>query len=451
MGLKQSRYNLFFDGDRGARLAFNSMTAALAEIEPEKWPVIQAFLDNPNREPLNETEKELLEQLKYGGFLIDQDFDEIAYLKVMNRMTRFSKDSLGLTICPTLNCNFSCFYCYETHPKGVMSKRVQDKLTDFAKERLESAKSFQVTWYGGEPLLAFRVIENLSERFIELCDQKGITYSAYLVTNGYLLSPDKAKRLSELRVQGAQVTLDGPADVHDKRRVLTDGGPTFWRILENVKSATALMRIDLRVNVDKRNMHELNQLLDLLKNKFPDKKMRIYYSKTTPYSLVCGEIESFCMDKAEFEEFYMRSLKTLIERGFDAWKKPTRRANVCTADCLNAFVVLPDGKLYKCWLDTGTIEESFLGTIFDEEPNRNYQKWLALDPFESPDCAKCKMLPICMGGCPAASMKKLPTLEGRVCEFYREEDLIRHLKIFIRHGVSLEPEKAQQKPKGGVL
>ncbi len=76
MGLKQSRYNFFFDGNEGAKLAFNSMTAALAEIEPEKWPVIQKFLENPNQEPENETEKELLEQLKYGGFLIDEEFGE---------------------------------------------------------------------------------------------------------------------------------------------------------------------------------------------------------------------------------------------------------------------------------------------------------------------------------------------------------------------------------------
>ncbi|MEO0181755.1 MAG: radical SAM protein [candidate division WOR-3 bacterium] len=434
MGLKQSRYNFFFDGDGGAKLAFNSMTAALAEIEPDKWPIIQKLLDDPNRAPLNETEKELLEQLKYGGFLIDEDFDEIAYLKVMNRMARFSRDSLGLTICPTLNCNFRCFYCYETHPQGVMSKEVQDKLVEFAKERLEGSKSFQVTWYGGEPLLAFDVIENLSERFIEYCDEKGIDYSAFIVTNGYLLTPDKAKRLADLRVSGAQITLDGPPEVHDKRRVLANGGPTFWRIMENLKSALGFIpNITIRINVDRENRDRALELLDVLEREGLKDRLIVSIGRVHRISNVCNDmVEEISYNKEEYREILLELREEGYKRGFGLWQRPKSRDVFCAAERINFFLVDCEGRLFKCWTEID--DNKPVGNVWPER-KRDFSresKWLLHEPFENPTCLGCRLLPICMGGCPYQAMRdqKLP------CEYTGSDELQKHLVMSYssRHG-----------------
>ena len=438
MGLKPSRYNFFFDGEGGAILAFNSMTAALAKIEPEKWSIIQAFLENPNRLPENKTEKELLEQLKYGGFLIDEDFDELAHLKVTNRMTRFSRDLLSITIAPTMKCNFACFYCYEVKSMGSMPEEIQKSLLDFVKERLPGTRKLEVNWYGGEPLLALNIIESLSKVFIELCDNKGVNYFSHLVTNGYLLTPENAQRLSDLKVLSAQVTLDGPPDIHDKRRVLSNGGPTFWKILENIKLASDLMKIHLRVTVDKTNIGETGRLLDILEKEGIREKISIYYSRTTPYSDVCADAENICIPKDEFDTENLRSLKELLTRGFRAWQKPRRRANACNADALNAFLILPNGDIHKCWIGTGTMEESLVGSVFDGEFNHNLVKWLSLDVFEEKQYVDCKILPLCMGGCPAVSLRKLPGLTRRLCEFHNEETLLEHMKLFVEYGVPLK-------------
>ncbi|MEO0212206.1 MAG: radical SAM protein [candidate division WOR-3 bacterium] len=429
MGLKQSRYNFFFDGDGGAKLAFNSMTAALAEIEPDKWPIIQKLLDDPNRAPLNETEKELLEQLKYGGFLIDEDFDEIAYLKVMNRMARFSRDSLGLTICPTLNCNFRCFYCYETHPQGVMSKEVQDKLVDFAKERLEGSKSFQVTWYGGEPLLAFDVIENLSERFIEYCDERGIDYSAFIVTNGYLLTPDKAKRLAELRVSGAQITLDGPPEVHDKRRVLANGGPTFWRIMENLKSALGFIpNITIRINVDKENRPGAVQLLEILENEGLKRKVEVNFAKTDSMNPVYVDEKGTCFNRIEYEEEMISFLTQAHERGWPLWSPVSPRISMCQSIMTNSNVVTPEGRLFKCWVEEFESPNAHIGSLWEENPmNSNLLKWNAWDPFEDTECRECRFLPLCMGGCTYRALHK-----EKACE-WTPESLEKGVKAFCKH------------------
>lgn len=57
---------------------------------------------------------------------LDRAFYEDALLK--RRLTVFRDPSYRLTINPTLNCNFSCWYCYETHNKKYMSNEVKQRI-----------------------------------------------------------------------------------------------------------------------------------------------------------------------------------------------------------------------------------------------------------------------------------------------------------------------------------
>lgn len=46
-----------------------------------------------------------------------------------------------------------------------MSRDVQEKVVELVKARAESVMRLSVTWYGGEPLLALDIIENLTNKF----------------------------------------------------------------------------------------------------------------------------------------------------------------------------------------------------------------------------------------------------------------------------------------------
>ena len=69
------------------------------------------------------------------GFLVD--YDEHAYLRNRVRLKCGDTHALRLTICPTLQCNFACPYCYETARGGRMSEQVQDGLVSFVEGTLE--------------------------------------------------------------------------------------------------------------------------------------------------------------------------------------------------------------------------------------------------------------------------------------------------------------------------
>ena len=71
------------------------------------------------------------------------------------------------------------------------------------------SSSFNIT--GGEPFLRqdlFPVLEELADKRID----------AYLLSNGTLITKDKAEVLSRLGVKGVQVSIEGPEEIHDAIR-----------------------------------------------------------------------------------------------------------------------------------------------------------------------------------------------------------------------------------------
>ena len=106
----------------------------------------------------------ILERFKKSGFIAN--YDELEALKAMGRLASRGGNSVLLTICPTMNCNFACTYCFERHRPGIMTEQVQADVAVLAEKMIDasSAKELSVTWFGGEPLLAMNVITALTEK-----------------------------------------------------------------------------------------------------------------------------------------------------------------------------------------------------------------------------------------------------------------------------------------------
>lgn len=57
-----------------------------------------------------------------------------------------------------------------------------------------------------------------------------LDYQADRITNGYLLTEKVVAMLPSLSISSLQITIDGMKAVHDSRRCLKLGAPTFDRI-----------------------------------------------------------------------------------------------------------------------------------------------------------------------------------------------------------------------------
>lgn len=261
--MKISLYNYSTHLPDGTLLLFNFYTLTLIALDREEAEIAKTLLNEPDKDLKKGEPSGLKNLLMDKGFILEDGLDELALLKVFHRASRFQRKNLGLTIIPTLGCNFSCIYCYETGKTRVMTKDIQDALIGFVEDRIHQGGSLSVTWFGGEPLLRMEVISRLSAEFMKLCECNDVKYSARIITNGYLLDADNTTKLIRAKVKEAQVTLDGPKEVHDRRRPLKEGGATFDTILDNVKHASKKMFISLRMNIDHTNRGRIAEMLDI--------------------------------------------------------------------------------------------------------------------------------------------------------------------------------------------
>jgi len=422
--LKASEYNHFVPTQEGRILAFNALSCGLGQMNKQSYGIYQKIV-NGEITDYTQVPQDLFKKLTQGNFLIPETRDEIQKLKANHYMTRFSNQGFGLTIIPTLECNFACDYCFEPgNPqdertmKEPMNTEVQDRIIEFVKSRLLDGSFFTVSWYGGEPLLCIDIIESLTESFKKICEEKKARYSAGIITNGFLLTPDTLNKLLKLNISFAQITIDGPEEIHNLRRPLLRKGPTYKTIIENIISISENVPffVSIRVNLDQRNReHILELLLDLkTKNLHDRKNISIYFSPVSAFTYSCKDVVEHCMFTKEFALKEVELFKEAMKLGFKIKSYPASQIASCGAIRPNSFVVEPDGTLQSCWNTVGR-KDTKIGSINGSsiEVNDNYDKWLSWSPFDKKGCNNCTILPLCMGGCPYKSLYKSELLPSK--------------------------------------
>ncbi|MCS7197677.1 MAG: radical SAM protein [Candidatus Bipolaricaulota bacterium] len=264
MRYKASKYNYNAPLGENEYVWMNGVSGSAFKANREVHAQVQAILADPNN-CVSEQERPLHDQLVSLGFLVEENFDEIGFLKLRSRIARYGNEGLGLGIMLTLNCNFACPYCYQWRVNKWMNDETRQGLIKYVGKMMEHKRKLVIEWFGGEPLLDISGIKKLSEQFVQICKERGAQYEAGITTNGYLLTEPTARELARLGVRKAQITIDGPPDIHDKRRVLRDGRPTFDVILRNLEGAVKYIpSVGIRVNLDKTNSDRFPELLTYL-------------------------------------------------------------------------------------------------------------------------------------------------------------------------------------------
>jgi uncharacterized protein len=169
-----------------------------------------------------------------------------------------------LILLPTEKCNFRCTYCYEDFELGVMSQEVQRGIELFLDERIHGLLKLDLSWFGGEPLVAKAVVLRLSRYAKALCDKHNVKLGGGLTTNAYLLDKDTAVELLECNMDFFQITLDGWGEMHDAVRRRADGRGTFdviWNNLIELKHLDRQFECSVRIHVRRDNVDNLKILM----------------------------------------------------------------------------------------------------------------------------------------------------------------------------------------------
>ena len=220
--MKWSRYNDLFQSQRNGWLLFNSASRNFLKIEDGELALIQKIAQDPEHADYSSFPM-LYMQLRSMGFIVeDSADDDLCNIIRMRALTElYAPGNLLLTIAVTRACNFDCSYCFEGNRTGKpMSAEVEDQLIKFIGRFY--TRDVSLTWFGGEPLLAFDRILSIDRRVREL----GKRIIASMITNGFLLDDYKVSKLNDLNISYLQITLDGKKETHDSRRFQKNGAPT---------------------------------------------------------------------------------------------------------------------------------------------------------------------------------------------------------------------------------
>ena len=366
----------------------------------------------------------LLERLELRGHITKKDeSEEFADMKILSRIYKkiYAKLVVSPVIMPTYDCNFRCPYCYEQHRLKNGQEWLERKMSAATMDAIFSAlKDYKnrgyilggCTLYGGEPLLKenVEVVGKIAEHCLEL----GMKMDA--VTNGYDLDA-YLDLLEKFKIERLQVTVDGTAKINDRRRIHKNGGGSYERILKNVESALARgIKISLRVNVGRENLHDMRNLIDdLTARGFIDNENFYYYFKAANDDInpknnvsekdIIDELMKTGFTAAEAIEH--QSQYNLPAKRISQLFKKESFSDFSTSYCGSEgqmLVIDPSGRIFTCW-DLVGIKANEVGFVDIEKGKILWQllkaKWNTRTSDSIEKCKTCPYVFFCKGGCAA--------------------------------------------------
>jgi uncharacterized protein len=269
-------------------------------------------------------------------------------------------------------------------------------------------------------------VRNLSKKLQSISENAGSKYTAALVTNGTMLTPETIESLGGCGIDSYHVTLDGPAEVHDARRSPEGGAPraTFNEIVDNIEAAAAGGQVNVRMNVGRSNRDAVGAFLRFAADrKWSERGIEIYPAPIFGASSPCMGYTEEALPEEDFDSV----LDEFCDAGYRAGGSnlaevvgfPPSRHYSCEALAYNSFAISPSGSLFKCPLEIDD-EEKAVGKV--SQPldlyNPNLLKWLSFDPFDIAACSKCLFLPLCFGGCPKKLFEEGEPGRLSACRFW---------------------------------
>lgn len=394
-------------------LVYNSFTGGFARFTSPTADRVESLMQGAT---VADHAANLVDGLVSAGLLVDQRIDELALANATQDIYKGRHDSLNLILMPTEKCIFRCVYCYEDFLKGKMRSEIKQGVLQLVENEAPGLRRLKVDWFGGEPLSAFDVVQELSVGLLDLCERRGIEYASSMTTNAYLLDEVRAPRALALGIRRFQVTLDGPAETHDRLRVLQNGRGTFERIIHNL---VMLKRLDeefavrIRVNFTPEVAAAVPAFLGFLGERFGgDPRFSVWFHPVGHWGGPHDEEVEVC-DERTSEEFGLEFMALAADAGFSlaAWRDAIQPfGSVCYAADPRSFVIGSDGNVYKCTV-AFTKAENLVGHLTgDGDLHLSADRlamWTSSGEETDTGCQACAFRPACHGNaCPLERMNR---------------------------------------------
>lgn len=369
------------------------------------------------------------------GYLVDPAEEEGRYRRAyLDFLDERDRDEVQLFFAPWYSCNFGCSYCYqgEYAPSGGLpGPEVLDAFFAYVDREFSDRRTY-LTLFGGEPLLPGAAAKGVIEGLVDRCAARGMDLA--VVTNGHLL----AEYLPVLRragVREVQVTLDGPREVHDRRRPLRGGGSTFDAIVTGIDATLAAgIPVNLRVVIDRENLGDLPALAAFAAQRgwtrHPGFKTQLgrnyelHHCHTGP-KVLYSRLEMYealfdlTREHPEVLEFH-KPAYSIARFLFDNGEMPPPLFDGCSG-CKTEWAFDHTGRIYACTATVGKVGEE-VGTFWPTVTKNDAEiaEWQDRDVLAIEACRSCPSRLACGGGCASVARNRTGRLHAPDCRPIRE-------------------------------
>ncbi|HML03352.1 MAG TPA: anaerobic sulfatase maturase [Candidatus Bathyarchaeia archaeon] len=326
-------------------------------------------------------------------------------------------------------CNLNCSYCYylkkkHLYPETESFRMPDELLEEYIAQHIRASpeRVIRFSWHGGEPTLLgldyFRNIIALQRKYQP--PNRPIVNG--IQTNGTLLDEDWCRFFAKENF-AVGLSLDGPAEMHDRYRVTKDEKPTHGQVVHSYKLLrkhrvhTDVLCVVNAYNVDSplqvyRFFRQINaDYVNFLPMVDPQPNTE---SMVSPLSVPSEAWGTFLC--AIFDEWMDKDIGRIKVQVFE---EATRTAfnqehSVCIfrPTCGDIPVVEHNGDFYSC--DHFVDSEHRLGNIKDtpliellESPTQKAFGKAKLETLPR-HCRECEVKPMCNGACPKDRFLKTP-------------------------------------------
>jgi uncharacterized protein len=367
-------------------------------------------------------------------------FDAHYAIRRQHASDAYREMPLNILIVPTYACNFRCDYCFQksiasSARRRVLSPRQLDQIVASieALERMHGkpSSSSLVYVYGGEPLQHSSRIRAIVEAILDRFQRH---QELFIITNGYCLA-QYLPMLGRYHNLVIQVTLDGPAQLHDKRR----HGPQKNCFMEIVDGTCRYLqetdnRLLLRINVDCENYYGLVDLRDLLQKRGLLGHERVDDIFVSPVMKRTAQLDYIPDAGADFQKMFIawfhdhdmhRNMHITNIRGYQYAKRLFDGTGMswgaeefrCEA-LYGKYIFDPLDHVSVCE-EACAYGEGIIGT-YENGLMLLHSEWQARGVSRIQACAACAYRHACCGGCAWQAYAQTGDLKAACCDLFVE-------------------------------
>lgn len=356
-----------------------------------------------------ESYEEICELVRNGQLFTEDGYEEFA--------KNWNKQSVVKALCLHIahDCNLRCKYCFagtgEYHgERGMMSAETGKRAIDFVIANSGSRKNIEIDYFGGEPLMNFNVVKEITEYAKAEGAKHGKNFRFTVTTNGLLLDEDKKKYINE-NMSNVVLSIDGRREVNDRMRPRVDGSGTYDSILPKFIDMAESRGQDnyyVRGTFTAYNKDFANDVIHLAD---------LGFKQTSVEPVVAPEDEDYALTEADLPVIFEQYEKLAAEY-LKRWKEGNwfnffhfmidldqgpcaiKRLSGCGAGH-EYLAVAADGDLYPCHQFVGN-KDFLMGNVHEGTIDKKISKYFEDSNIYTKDkCRGCFAKFYCSGGCSA--------------------------------------------------